>query len=545
MDTTDDRWQRWRARAAAWFLLAALSGGPRLAAAQAPAAPAVTTGNYTVTYAPCSTCVSHWLEERKEGATWIYAGTGTLTVTSKPVGTYYYRAGYYAFDASRMATTLRYSAETRVTVATYVPPIDSLETQLGYRYETRYGDGNGDGRLDLFVNRIAGGAAGNGAIDALLLIQDASARFSALVPSAAQSAAGRSWPQAAVEIVLRDFNVDGFADVLIRGIARALGIGGALNQIVYAPGRVLTSLPLGVRAVDSTLKGFVANARDYVVDPNHFRRMAPVAQVYVPVTYQACTGAGYPIDGEYGACTWFTYYYVVLIPDYSVFEPHALDTWSQESAIQEGRVSRAQGVENIRRSYETVIGAPIGGRNIDGIAVEQGTLDTPGRRGMELFLAILGIYEANAQELDPPRDVGRKPDVVYVTGRRILGFLPFHTALEYAGQTISAYDNNNSFLDDGTLVSQVNWPSDNPALMMTMGTVSSALGAPIYWTRLIAADARYRDNLDYDAVPSIGSAGYNSNGYVHGIVRATNGVPSINLSQFVGGEKPVPPQSFN
>jgi hypothetical protein len=71
------------------------------------------------------------------------------------------------------------------------------------------------------------------------------------------------------------------------------------------------------------------------------------------------------------------------------------------------------------------------------------------------------------------------------------------------------------------------------------------LGAPLYWTRLLAADARYRDNIDYDAIPSVGSAGYNSNGYVHGIVRATAGVPSIDLSQFVGGEKPVPPQAFN
>lgn len=544
MDTTHSRWRWWRARLVAFALLAALASAPRLAAAQAPTAPAVTSGNYTVTYVSCSACVSHWLEERKEGGSWTYLGTGAATISGKPAGVYYYRAAYY--EASRVTVSLRYSAETRVVVATSVPTIDPLEKQLGYRYEARYGDANGDGRVDLFLNRTVGGSPGNGAIDTLLLIQDASARFSALVPSAAQASAGRSWPIAAVQVVLRDFNVDGFADVLIKGIGRALGIGGALNQIVYAPGRVLTSLPLGVRAVDSTLKSFVANARDYVVDSSYFRRTAPMQPVLVPVTYVWCNGFSYGYDyGDAGSCYSYTYYATVMVSDYSRFEPHALETWSQEAAIQEGRTSRAQGVENIRRSYETVIGAPIGGRNIDGIGVEQGALDAPGRRGLELFFTILGIYEANAEELDPPRDVGRKPDVVYVTGRRILGFLPFHTALEYAGQTISAYDNNNSFLDDGTLVSQVNWPNDNPALMMTLGTVSSALGAPLYWTRLLAADARYRDNLDYDAIPSVGSAGYNSNGYVHGIVRATNGVPSIDLTKFVGGEKPVPASAFN
>jgi hypothetical protein len=42
----------------------------------------------------------------------------------------------------------------------------------------------------------------------------------------------------------------------------------------------------------------------------------------------------------------------------------------------------------------------------------------------------------------------------------------------------------------------------------------------------------------------MGDAGYNSNGYSHGLVRATAGVPSIDMNRFVGGEKPVPPHVF-
>jgi hypothetical protein len=81
--------------------------------------------------------------------------------------------------------------------------------------------------------------------------------------------------------------------------------------------------------------------------------------------------------------------------------------------------------------------------------------------------------------------------------------------------------------------------------MQTLGTVSSTLAAAVYWSTLTAADANYDDNLPYDAVPSAGSSAYNSNGYTHGLVRATAGVPSIDMNRFVGGDKPVPPNVFH
>jgi len=526
-------------------MVAAVLGTTRVAVAQAPVAPAVSNGTYTVSYDLCGGCIAAWLEERAEGSNWVYVGSGTLNVTGKPSGTYYYRVGYYMLDANNYPM-VGYSAETRVTVATNLPPLDSLESQLRYRYETRYGDGNGDGRRDLFVQRIAGGVAGNGALESVLLLQDSGARFTSLVPSSAQATAARAWPVAAVQLTLGDFNVDGFADVLLKGVANAIGVGNALNQIVYAPGRLLAQAPLGVRAVDATLRQFAANALDYLADPSYFTRNAPTITVYELVGYYYCAPS-YSFEYYYyysTECGYFTYYVAYSRPDYSVFEPNALNAWTQETAIQQSRVTQAQGVETIKRSFESALGVSIGGRNLGALAAEQGAFDTPNRRGFELFLAVLGIADANAQELTPPREV-RRPDVVYVTGRRILGFLPVHTALEYGGSTISAYDNNDSFLDDGTLVSQVNWPSDHPSLMMTLGTVSSTLGSAFYWTRLIGADARYHDNLVYDAVPSAGVGGYNSNGYVHGIVRATGGVPSIDLNRFVGGERPVPPNVFN
>jgi hypothetical protein len=526
--------------------LAAVFTGGRALAASAPIAPASTGGSYTVSYARCSGCVADWLEERAENGSWTYVGQGAVTFTSKPSGTYYYRAAHiYLVDPSYYSYWTDYSAETRVTVGGQTPAVDSLDIQLSYRYQTRYGDGNGDGRLDLLVDRVAGGTPGNGALESVLLVQGGAGQFSSLVPSGAQLAAARAWPAAAVQVVLRDLNADGFADVVLKGIAGL--IGGALNQVVYAPGRVLTQLPLGVRAVDPALKRFAANARDYLADSSYFSQNAPVVVRYTVVYYTYCTPSYYGYDYYYYGinCGSYPVYVPITTRDYSSFSSGAIEAWTQESAIESNRVTREQGVQAIKRSFESVLGVPIGGRDLRGIAGEQGSFDEPtARRGFELFLAVLGIFEANAQELEPAREAVRRPDIVYVTGRRILGFLPIHTALEYGGSTISAYDNNSSFLDDGVLVSQVNWPSDRPSLMMTLGTVSSTLGSTLYWAQLRASDGNYDDNLPYDAVPSAGAGGYNSNGYSHGLVRATAGVASIDMTRFVGGEKPVPANVF-
>ncbi len=539
-------WQRFGRFFAKLAVVAYLASGSATAGATTlePIAPPTSTGSYIVTYAPCPSCISTWLEERAEGGAWTYVSSGALTVTGKAAGTYYYRVGYvYMVDPSYFYTDFGYSSEARVVVTADASPLVSLNDQLQYRYEARYGDGNGDGRLDLFVERITGGAVASGAIDTVLLAQDGNSRFTVTVPSATQKTLARSWPVAPVEVTLEDFNVDGSADLLLKRVATALGNVNAVDQIVFAPG-LGSQTPKGVRAVDAALKRFTANARDYLVNSNYFVEAAPVTTYWQVVYYSYCSSS-YDFDYYYGtSCGYFAYSIPVSIRDYSGFDANALNAFLQEAAIAERRVTQAQGVDAIKRSFEDALGTPIGGRNFGTDRGEQGTLDVPGRRGFELFVAVLGLSEANAQELSPAREKGRRPEVVYVTGRKILGFLPRHTALEYNGSTISAYDNNPAFLDDGVLVSEVNWPNDDPALMMTLGTVSSGLGPALYWQRLIGADARYRDNLPYDAIPSVGVAGYNSNGYVHGIVRATGGIPSIDLTRFVGGEKPVPSTVF-
>ena len=531
------RGRAWRAWSTALLLAAALYVAPAQAA-PTPTASAANGGNYTVQYPACD-CAYDWLEERTDGGGWVSVGQRSVTFTNKAAGNYYYRVGNYYSEYY----WIDYGAEIAVTVGPSVPR-DPLSTQLLYRYDTRYGDGNGDGRTDLFVNRIAGGSSGNGAIEMLMLLQASGGQFSSFVPSAAQAAVANTWPQAPIQVVLQDFNVDGFVDLLLKGVRNS--IGGALNQIVYAPGRAGALQPLGVRAVDAGLKRFAANSRDYFADTGYFSRNAPLTYVAVPIWYYYCV-PGYDYDWYYGNgyCGWANFYYEVVTPDYSSFDSTAVGTWSTESSIEARTTTPEQGVAAIKQSYESVLGAPIGGADAAGQNGERARLDDPTyRRGFELFMAVLGIHDANADELDPPRNVARRSDVVYVTGRRVLGFLPLHTALEFAGSTLSAFDSDESLLGNGALVSRPNALSDRPPMMMTLGTVSSSLGAGGYWAALVAADARYPDNLPYNPVPSTGG-GYNSNGFTHGLVQATAGAPSIDMNKFVGGERPVPANLFH
>ena len=142
---------RFRLRSWTWLLVvgAALRAAPAVAAVPPPSAPAASTGSYTVSYTRC-TCTSDWLEERTEGGAWRVVGKGDVKFTGKAAGTYYYRVGYWwsITDIYVNYQWMEYSTEVRVVVNPNAPPIDSLETQLTYRYETRVGDANGDGVRD-------------------------------------------------------------------------------------------------------------------------------------------------------------------------------------------------------------------------------------------------------------------------------------------------------------------------------------------------------------------------------------------------------------
>jgi hypothetical protein len=296
--------------------------------AQAPTAPDVTGPDYSVSYTSAYGAEYSALQE-KYGASgqWVdvhYNG-GTVPFSGKPAGEYFYRkmdmyVYYPEWWWEPPYYSPNYSAETRVVVTAGgpVPPIDSLLTQLGYQYEARYGDGDGNGLLDLFVSRVSGGQDGNGTLGQFLLLQNWDQSFSAVAADGAQIVAASSWPVANVDLRINDVDLDGFVDLNIIGIGGL--IGGALDQIVFAPGQVLSVVPSGVRAVTWDVTTFLRDSRNWQYDPNYF---AANAFTYAPVyAWWAVCDNGYSGPAEY-ASGYGCYYFYTLIGYYSIFNTSA------------------------------------------------------------------------------------------------------------------------------------------------------------------------------------------------------------------------------
>lgn len=518
-------------------ILGGIAFAGRAAALDPPVAPAVSNGSYAVTYPDCSGCAADWLEERAgDTGAWHYAGTGEVRYSGKPDGRYEYRVGYVYLNFDYSSFTL-YGPVGSVVVSADLPEPEALDRQLAYRYESRRGDVDGDGRTDLYIERTQGGRSGDGTIAAVILRQAADGTFEGIAPSSSQRAAAASWPEGGVEIRATDINVDGLADLLLERVGAAVGKSAISNQIVYAPG---TAPGLDVRALDADFTRFGADIEKYLRDPDYFRTHAPTGYLQQTFRITICGGYAGGYDLQSGLpydCVPAPILVVSPYPDYSVFAPDAVAVWAAETAADGRRITPGEAQMRVGKITEGIAGAAVGGWSELGAAR---SLDTEARRGIELFTALLRISEAAAAESEPSGRAARSRDRVYVTGRRIIGFLPFHTALEYAGSTISAHDTEPSSFVDGRLISEVDWGPDRPVFMLTLGTVSSSLAPTAYWARLRAADAGYSDRLPYDTLPSIGSGGYNSNGYTHGIVLATHGVSSVDLNGFVGGERPVP-----
>ena len=147
------------------------------------------------------------------------------------------------------------------------------------------------------------------------------------------------------------------------------------------------------------------------------------------------------------------------------------------------------------------------------------------------------------------------PGKIYITGHRVGKVGPYHTAIEYddgsGAQWISAGPEGTSLEGFEKLVGGVGnavngiRPTDAPALNITLGEVTppSGMSASEYFNVLTTAAANYSNPVDYDMFPGISNS-YNSNSYVSGLLNATGGTSSVNMSGFVGGGKPLPKEHF-
>ena len=130
------------------------------------------------------------------------------------------------------------------------PDPDSVGTQLGYTFQARVNSTSPATATMLFIDRTSS-AAGGGVFQDIVLRKSGNA-FELVEPGSVAGTSPGSWSTTtAVDLVLNDINLDGFVDVLVRGLGSA--ITGAVDQIVYAPGRTGGS-PTILTAVDSSLK---------------------------------------------------------------------------------------------------------------------------------------------------------------------------------------------------------------------------------------------------------------------------------------------------
>jgi RHS repeat-associated protein len=141
----------------------------------------------------------------------------------------------------------------------------------------------------------------------------------------------------------------------------------------------------------------------------------------------------------------------------------------------------------------------------------------------------------------------RRGPGLYVTGHGVGVLGPDHLAIEYVPTDGSGASWVSAGPEDGLLVSGVDGarPTDIPSNNFTVGVITPPPGASVsqYYQSILSADSTYCDCVDYDLFPGVADS-YNSNSYIHGLINATGGSVSVDLNNFVGGSKPLPPLYF-
>lgn len=248
---------------------------------QPPTAPPSSTGSYTVSFTSMSDF--SYLEERvgASGA-WIPVEeslyTNVVTFSGKPSGIYYYRVVAIqivlecgAVECSGSSTYEYHSTAISVTVDSGPPPAyDDLEEQLTYQFQARIGDANYDGRSDIYIQRVSGGAANNGVLSETILVQQPNKTFSVLAATGYQLSTASSWPVIAPAIRMDDMNADGYVDVALKGLSAF--IPGVHDQLIFSSGIPYSGQGLHVTSIDDEMTKFFRDVYEFIFDRNYFNQ---------------------------------------------------------------------------------------------------------------------------------------------------------------------------------------------------------------------------------------------------------------------------------
>ena len=233
-----------------------------------------------------------------EAAPWghsrVWYPTGipfTQPVTNRVNGAYtYVLAGCYRDTTAILSTAYQVCEQIgeALTVTVAGAATDPVSAQLADTYEVRSGHLDDDSLKDLYVRRTSS-TAGGGLFEDVILQQAAGGEFTLVAAppgSAHATKASTEWAVTeAVGVVLNDINLDGFADVLLRGLNSV--VAGAPDRILYAPGR--RGGPTEIqKAVDDELKDFLTEVQAWAQNPNFFNEKLTTETVYSHESTTAC-----------------------------------------------------------------------------------------------------------------------------------------------------------------------------------------------------------------------------------------------------------------
>ncbi len=344
---------------------------------------------------------------------------------AKPDGTYSYRMRGCRTEYDRDINAPSYRCidlGNALTVTVDGPVPDSVAKQLRYTYTAHVGDFDGNNHTDLLIKRTSAGV-GAGIFQTVILSQESKGKFALEAPSETGILTASAFPVASgVDLVVGDFNLDGFVDVLLRGLGSA--ITGELDRIVYAPGGKTGGHPTKLKTVDTAFKKFLTQVNAWIDDPRYFDKNA------VSVTSVQTSGFTivYHCMDDESSNVYYTDYpcpfnhteldkvyepftNVVTVISYGNFNGDALK-FSRQFSLVDGRINPdvtlgSQAARNLSGIFEDVLGVEFFNGNLEQAC--SGTLsydadsslpcDSPTRIGRILFgLVDILIPPAQAQD---------------------------------------------------------------------------------------------------------------------------------------------------
>ena len=136
----------------------------------------------------------------------------------------------------------------------------------------------------MYIKRTSGGASNNGVLYETIVTQLADKSFSALSTTASQKSTAASWPVINVNIKSADLNMDGFVDVVVKGINSH--IPNVDDQVIFSSGSASNGQARIATSLGSLMAKTMTNISGSLSTANYFTQFK--TRVREEVEYRVC-----------------------------------------------------------------------------------------------------------------------------------------------------------------------------------------------------------------------------------------------------------------